>query len=685
MKRSRFSGKGAGWGLFVLLLAMTSPVAAGNGDDYELESLTVTAHKREESTLEVPGNVTAVEGFTMKDFGVDRIDSLSRLVPNIDIAKIDTHMTQVVFRGIGGLTNMNKVWNTNVDGVSIPYVGVDMFLDVERIELLKGSQGALYGRNTHAGVVNVITRKPGTEFDFDTSLEFERFNTTRFKTAFGGPVGGNRGYRFAFGATKGDGYTKNTFRDSEDGGHHSQYSGRFIYTWTPDPESRFLLSLTGDTYDGGFDLFSPLESGRGVETTNNLEGSNEGSLLSPTLTWERELFSGILTTITNVSFSEYAFLLDQDFTERDLMAVDFDESFQTFTQEIRFVHEGRRLDWLGGAFFLMEGNECDTDFGLGNDYIGAAGVHQFADGEIRSKGVALFGHLDYRPSGRWKVGTGLRLDYEKRDFDWRGHSESGGVATGPVQTFGRDDDWFGVMPSIDLTYLPTETQRIYASVARGYRVGDYAANQIDVDAVREAVDPEYTLTFEVGYKGRFMENRLELSTAIFHIDYDDMQVSTMKGNVALMQNAAEAHSDGAELEARFQASRNMDFLFTLGVLEGEFDRFENHPSGRVLEGNRLPNANEYSASLAARYRNRHGLFASCSTAFMGPKYMDELNTERQESHTVVNARIGYEAEHWSVTLYGRNLLDETYLLHTFAGAGRVGEPTVVGIGFNGYF
>jgi iron complex outermembrane receptor protein len=164
-----------------------------------------------------------------------------------------------------------------------------------------------------------------------------------------------------------------------------------------------------------------------------------------------------------------------------------------------------------------------------------------------------------------------------------------------------------------------------------------------------------------------------------------MQVSVVDNNVALMQNAAEAHSYGVELEARWKVLEKLDFLAGFGWLEGEFDRYDNHPDGLDLAGNTLPNTNEYTVSLGARYRHELGLFASVTGSLMGPKYMDERNEVEQDSYMIVNAKIGYESSAWAANLYGRNLLDEAYLVHTFDTAGRAGEPLVVGGQVTCYF
>lgn len=655
----------------------------------ELGEITVTAQKQEESVLEVPANVTVMDGYAMEDLGIDNIDELTDLAPNISVDKIDSHVTQVVFRGIGGMTNMNKIWNINVDGVTVPYAGVDMFMDVERVEMMRGSQGSLYGRNTGAGVVNVITRKPTPEFSFDSALEIESYNTQKVRAAFGGPLSENQGYRLALVYNRTDGYMENSFLNSDDGSRQEQFSGRFTFENAFSEDNILRLSVTGDAYDGGFDDYVPVVFGTSTTTMNNEEGKSKGHLFSPTLTWERAFGDVALTSITNYSASNSQTVFDQDSSPFDLMVLDYDENFKTFTQEIRLSGgESADVEWLAGVFLLKEEIDLLTDFRFGDDaglMLMPPGLHMIGGGTIEGQGAALFGQLILHPLEKIELRARLRLDYEERELTWQGKSEMGGVPIAPVQDFSRKDDWFGVMPSASLAYIIDDRQRIYGSIDRGYKVGDYAANQVDIEAVREPVDPEYTLTYEIGYKGLLAGKRLELSAAAFYIDWTDMQVSVVKDNVALMLNAAEAHSYGLELEARWRVAGGLDLLAGFGWLRGEFDRYDNHPTGQNMAGNKLPNANEYSFSTGVRYRHNSGFFTSFSAALMGPEYLDEQNLIEQESYLLLNAKVGYEGSDWAAYVYGRNLLDEKYLVHSFTDAGRAGEPLVIGAEGRYYF
>ena len=668
----------------LIFFGVTAAAAAEEpaGVMYQLDTIIVTAHKSEEDKQDIPASISVFDGTTMQDFGVDELETLTGFIPNVSVDKIQNQAGQIVFRGIGGMTNMNRIFNINVDGVTIPYSAIDTFLDVERVEILRGGQSSLYGRNTHAGVINVITNKPTPEFTFDAGVEYESYNTWKLKTAFGGPAGDKHAYRVALGYNSTDGYMENDFLGTDDGSRNEQFSGRVMYDYRPSDDSLIRLSLIADRYDGGFDEYFPLEQGIGTTTMNNEEGSVKGHLISPTLTWEKKVNGLDLTSITNFSSSNSQTVYDFDFSMMDMMLFTYDEDFNTFTQEFRLAGEtSGSFKWLAGTVLMLEKLESLTDVGFGDDAGMMAmmpGMNMIGDGTIDSRGIALFGQAAYTFLDDFELRMRLRLDYEHRELTWQGRMEMGGFPIVPAQDYTRDDDWLGVMPAVSISYAPAENQRIYASVDRGYKVGDYASNQVEISAVKEPVDPEYTLTYEIGYNALLADRRLELSCAAFYIDWTDMHVSVVKDNVALMQNAAEAHTYGAEFEARWRPTRGLEVFTGLGLLEGEFDRYDNHPDGLDLSGNALPNAHEYNFSVGAVYRHSRGLFTSLSANFLGPKYMDELNEVEQDSYTLLNAKVGYIADNWSCYLYGRNILDEKYLTHTFTNAGRIGETAVIG-------
>ena len=200
---------------------------------------------------------------------------------------------------------------------------------------------------------------------------------------------------------------------------------------------------------------------------------------------------------------------------------------------------------------------------------------------------------------------------------------------------------------------------------------------------KHKVDPEYTLTYEAGYKGEFLAKRLRFNTSVFYVDWTDMQVAAVVGGVQVRNNAGEAHSYGIEADVSWLATKGLNFFANVGWLNAEFDEYEGHSSGDP-EGNKIPNTNEYSIGGGVLYHHEAGYFGSLSATRFGPKYMEELNIIKQDPYTVVNARMGYRADNWHVAAYGENLLDEEYLVRAYntppgSRPGRYAAPLAVGL------
>jgi len=661
------------------LLALCGYSLVSNAEEpMSLETITVTADKMEQDKQDVSSNITVFDGYALEDQGVNTIEDISNRTPNVSFYRADSHTTYLVYRGIGGTTNMNKVWNVNLDGVTVPYVATDTLLDVKRVEVLRGGQGALYGRNTHAGVVNVITRDPDDVFTTDASATYESYNTFKLNAAAGGPIDDNKGYRIAFGYKSGDGFFENDVLNRDDSNDHEQTSARTKFVFNNDADNKLTLTLTADRFDGGFDSYV---AGGGTHTVNNEPGYVDGYLLSPSLTWERQMGAFKLTSISNYSRSNYGFLHDWDFTEMAITTGEFDENTRSLSQEFRLESTAENgMKWQLGAFLMHEKLDTETIMRLGAD-AGVFGMpsnaFQGQESDINTRAAALFGQLIYPFHQQWEVTARLRLDYERKEMNWRGFSD---MYSDINKSF--EQDWSAVSPYLALAWLLQDNQRIYGSISSGYKAGDYNNVQLDPAVVTQAVDPEYTRTYELGYKGLF-KRRFELNAALFYIDWEDLQVetplSTAGTPIYLKQNAAEAHSTGLELEMRALLDSGWELSAGAGYLfEYKFDSFPNSTSGD-LSGKHLPSANEFNVNASALYRHSNGVFFSLDAMLNGPKYFDEANVFEQDTYTLVNTKIGYETDNLSVYFYARNLLDEDYSVAMFANAEMAGEPRILGI------
>jgi iron complex outermembrane receptor protein len=645
-----------------------------------LETITVTAHKTASDKQDLPAAVSAFDGYILEDLGLDNLTDVVINTPNINFNRADSHTVQYTFRGIGGTKNMNRAFYVNLDDVSVPYAATDTLLDVERVEILRGGQGALYGANTHTGLINVVTRDPEfTSTGMETQISYEKLNTFRVQTVVGGSANNTVAYRIAAAYTSTDGYYENIGLGRDNTNDSDQFTGRAKFLFQPGSDNRVTLSVYGDRYDSAFDAYGPVGQPVSLDTWNDEAGENTGDIISPTLKWEHALGNNTkLTSITNYTRSTYGFVHDWDFTGYDMMVGEYGETFNVASQELKLSGgEGKHLQWLAGVFgrYQTMDNQSMAKFGMAMGPM--AGLYDREDSTMDTGNLAGYGRVVYRVFPKLELTGALRLDYEKKELEWANQSTTGS----PVTSFTADKDWVAISPSAGASWILSDRQRVYATVARGFKAGDYNYVMPYVQVAQtDPVAPEYTLTYEMGYKSRHFNDRLEFNTDVFYVDWTDMQVDIQIPGSTFYEklNAAEAHSSGLEIEARFRPLGGWTIFAGLGYMfEYEFDEFKDNATDYT--GKKLPFTNEYTVNLGTTFHTSSGFFMGLDAAFRGPYYLVEDNSGRQSSYVMLNAKTGYAAEHWEVSIYGRNLLDELYAVSSFSGALMAAEPLTVGV------
>lgn len=646
-----------------------------------LETMTVTANKTAADKQELPSAVSAFDGDSLEELGLSKLEDVVMNTPNINLLKADAHGVQYTFRGIGGTKNMNMIYYVNVDDVVFPYAATDTLLDVERIEILRGGQGALYGSNTHTGLINIVTRDP--EFTTPTGefgLSYEKFNTFRGEAIVSGAANDTMAYRLALAYTTTDGYFENTYYDQDDSNDSDQLTGRLKFLFLPTDKDQLTLSIYADQFDSAFDAYGPVGQEISLKTQNDETGDNSGDILSPTLKWEHALDDNrTLTSITNYSHSTYGLTQDWDFTSYDMAIGEVDETFDTLSQELKISGEANdRIQWIAGVFARYQSMDNSTVMRYGTATGPMAGAYDRQDSTVESQNLAGYGQVVYRATPNIELTGALRADYEKKELDWANQSATGS----PVSSFTADKDWTAFSPSASAAWIFSSDQRLYATVARGFKAGDYNYAMPYVQTAQsDPVDPEYTMTYELGYKSRHLNDRLEFNADLFYVDWTDMQVDIQFPGTTMYEklNAADAHTSGLELEARFRISGGWTVFAGLGYMfEYEFDEFIDGDND--YSGNKLPFTNEYTVNLGTTLNTASGFFMGMNVAFRGPYYLVEDNSAEQDSCVLMNAKLGYTFdEQWEVSVYGRNLLDEEYATSSFSGALMQGEPLTVGM------
>ena len=687
----------------LLAALFTSSAALAQSEKLVVEEVVVTAEKRETSLQDTDIAVTVHSGDYLEALNLQDVQAVIARDPSMSFSRAGGE-GQVFIRGVGsnllGIGQDSSV-AIHQDGVYLgrPNLALSQFLDVERVEVLRGPQGTLYGRNATAGVVNVISRKPGEEFEGYVSGYAGNFDRFEAEAAFGGPLSDTVGFRVAGRWTDDDGFTNDLVPAGgdtiDDRGH---YALRGILTFEPSDDFRaeFIAEYSeADTNNLSVRRRDNLHTSQRLgalpnpafdETRNELNTFQEWEVLGLTATLEWNLANDMqFVSITGYRDYEDDFSFNTDGTELFVTNTQYQRSAEQFTQEFRLSSAtGGAVEWVVGAFYMTE----DKTEALGLPSINFGGSFNiFATNDAEA--WAVFGELYYNLSDAWRLTAGLRYnDESKDDFSKRGivfwpNPMAPGTGLIGLQDpnaedfdfpFGSrttDDSWDDWTPKIGVDFRPSDDMLLYATITRGFKSG--GTNSLDTSP---PFDPEKLTSYEVGMKSQWGDDRYRLNGALFWYDYEDLQVSTFANGTTRIENAASAQLLGLELEFSAVLAEGLVFNAAGMWLDSEYDdfvtTFGNLPTGGPnvvdLSGNQLINAPELK--LVSNLRKDFALAGNDAYVFGQVTWTDDIYHSQfnepvigQGAITLVDLRAGWffgQDQAWEVAALVKNLTDEEY-------------------------
>lgn len=670
--------------LFVCLTLIVDNAWTQEEQAATLDTLTVTANKQKEDIRKVPIGITAFDEFTLEDKNISSISEMADFVPNLALIGGGTPGTYMpVMRGIHNEMGTSSVSTPIfVDGVPIlSFSGYqDTLQNIERVEVLRGPQGTLYGKNALAGVINIITRQPSNEFEGKVSAAGGEDDKKELSLNLNGPIAQDRLFFGLAGQFyEKDGFIKNlnTGNDENDKGH---WYGKGLVNWKPVDDLSIQLIVSHLQYDNegpdiglseagaaAFDPFGTLgllaSGDREVYSGFDTEGTSRSHTQSLNLRYDfGEALS--LTSITTHREFEGRNAIDWDFNPIGMMNTTGDEDYTKWSQELRLSSTTARMKWVTGFYYDKDDdsftNTTTSIFPMMNSVVAS---------DSSGEAYAVFGQLRYALTDRLGVTGGLRYEHQDKDITYN---------TG----LSLDGSWEDVSPKFSLDYSVTPEVMVYGTAAKGVLHGGF--NIYGELTGKQTYDKQELWSYEVGAKAQLLDNKLILNGALFYMDIDDMQVSewVVVGTTPLthINNATTATSWGAELEVQARITRQITLNGSLGYANVEFDDFRDALGD--YSGNKAPNAPEYTFSIGGDYRPGNGFFAGVDLVGYGKMYGDFSNTFKRDAYQLFNAKVGYEADKWDVYLYGKNIFDEDY---TWAGIGGNGwwnlysDPREIGL------
>jgi iron complex outermembrane receptor protein len=662
----------------------------------QVEEVVVTAERRSEKLQQTPISITALTSTTVADAGIKRVQDFANMLPNVYIDDRNLRGQNIAIRGISADLNnpgLDQGVGIFVDGV---YLGratganTNLF-DLQRIEVLRGPQGTLYGKNTIAGAINYISREPNDQFYAEGDLSYGNYSAVTGDAIVSGPLVPGKLFASLGGSfDEREGLIKNLDTGTRLDNRNGQ-SGRFQLVAMPNDDLKFILradvsrdrthSGASEVTDNGAFTGSPYAqlAPDSREVSQNLDPvqNRDTGGVSAEIDWTTP--AGVLTSLTAYRFSDWINIADNDFTELDMLASGVKEDQNQVSQEIRFASSASGpFDYVVGAYYFHQGLDTDSKAIIGP----ALGIYPTdVDADILAKlstdSYAAFAHGDYHITDQWSLSGGVRYTREDKSVTQSQIGDPYGalLATQPDRTIDRSEA--AVSPTISLNFKPTADFFYYATFSQGYKSGGFNVFSIVTPYVSPASNaefqPEHVNNYEGGFKSEFFERRLRLDVSIYYMDYQNLQANELILVGGLPQfetsNAAKARSEGAEIELEARPTREVTVNLTYGYDNATFVSYKDATStGADYTGHTLPRAPKNNASAAVQWihpvANDLNLFARVDASYRSKIYFAPDNGLTQGDLALVNARVGVEAQsgRWGVYLWARNLGGANYAI-----------------------
>ncbi len=694
-------------------LAASLPGGAGaqSGNDRVLEEIVVTAQRREESLQEVPISVVALDAQRMQDANMSDLADVAEFTPNLSVYS-HPPFTSLRVRGLGSPFDKGFEHSAGLflDGV---YVGrlafLDAaFLDVASVEILRGPQGTLFGKNTISGAISIRSVQPGPHFDLSGSAAVGDEGLRKLSLAGNLPLGDTLALRLAVLDEQREGPVFNTTLKRDEGGKDAR-AGRLQLRW--DALDWLNLTLSASRTDqlftlGSFQIQTATDEQFAlmqaydpeVEMDPSDERSSQNFPAETTqdggkydLRLNADLWSHDVTLTTAFSEIEEVSRTDLDFSPIPLLFFLNGEDYEQISQEIKIVSPfglaGGRLDYVVGAYVAESStaiqviidaapepfellSEAALLSGLPDVLPGGStesepGERLLINGFQDGRSLAVYGQATWHATASLSLTGGLRLSREEKTVDQVLELFTAGTdADGPIFTQlvtaeeyqlidrRRDDD---ISAKLALRWMPDEAWTSYVSIAEGFKGGGYSGSAVRAEIAE--VEPETSITYEAGFKARLLGGQATANLAVFRTEFEDLQLTIFEGNVSRISNAAGAVSQGVELDTAFLAGRGFSGHWSVAYLDARFTDYANGPcpAGEDtpcdLTGGRLSFAPYWKSSFSLNYeyalpRLPWTLLAGFDVLFTDDQLLqpDQDPIDRQSAYTTFNARLRLGSE-----------------------------------------
>lgn len=694
--------------LFLSLSFFSSPLIFGQVEkkynerdsiplSYTMHDIVIESFKQNNNLFTQPTSATEITGQYIQDRNISSIKEISAFVPNLFLPDYGSKMTSPIYiRGIGSRTNTPSV-GLYVDGV--PYFDRSSFdfniNDIDRIEVLRGPQGTLYGRNTMGGIVNVYSKSPFKYKETNIKLSAGNYKSYELGASHYGNIENKLGYSLSGNYSKSGGYFNNiTTQKKADPIDAVAARIRLSYKATPQLKINLTSAYEYSDQDGYPYALYNAETNTIGSIDYNAPSFYRRNMSTTGLNAEYTTDHYKISSQSSFQYIDGKQGLDQDFTPKDTYYVNYIERQQMYSQEFNIKSVTKsRYDWQFGLFGFHQNYYYQSDVDTRDVNIAAKTYkNKIQDVKNPTSGIAIY----HQSTINDIIFKGLSFSFGIR-YDWEKAKAETIVRTikldgsESIEKPNGKDNFAQVTPKFALQYAFSDNETIYASATRGYKSGGFNPSaQLKEDF---SYKPEHSWSYEVGAKAHCMNNMIYTDISFFYINWNDQQISQTQpdGKGYILRNAGKSESKG--LEATFQITpvRNISFLFNYGYTHATFKRYE-RDSKTNYNGKYLPMVPRHTISLSGDY----SLYIKNSSILdkivfnaqykgLGKLYWKEDNAVSQPFYGTFDAKISFLKKKVSLDFWMKNIGNKKYISYYFVTSkayAQEGRPFTCGLNLN---
>ena len=646
-----------------LLILFSAVFSASSYADKKIQEIIVTSDFRESQLKTIPTSISVIDAEVISQRNSNHLEQILALAPNVNFSAGASRGRYFQIRGIGERSQfvdpLNPSVGTYVDGIDFTgFGGAATLLDIDQVEILRGSQGTRFGANALAGVINLKTADPSAESQGYAKTSLSSYGGRSLETAFGGAINDQWLYRVATGKTLSDGFINNTTLNREDTNNIDELTSRLKLRYLATENLTVDFTALHLDIDNGYDAFS-LDENRNTMSDQPGHDRQNTTALAVNSDWtisDAVSFNSILTS--NRSDTEYGY--DEDWTDPA-----FQPGYQAFDNYVRDIaRDSAEIRWISGPQGQIVGSDWLMGVYYQNSIIDLARDYTYAslfNSQYKTSSSSLFAQASTVIQENIVLTSGLR--YEKWQSDYSDSNQINGK---------NDENLLGGKLALELT---TDTEHLFfASLTRGYKAGGFNSEEDLPSENYRQFDTEYQWNYEVGAKLYSPSGVLSNSFTAFYADRKDLQLKSSTYDesqnkwIEFVANAGTGYSYGIEWEMTWQPQDNLRIASSLGLLKTKITEHDNaDPDAFNLKDREVAHAPEYSFATSVQYDLTEKLAATLEVEGKDKFYYSDSHNFQSQAYNLVNARLAYQANGYQLTAYINNATGKDYGVRGFSG------------------